>query len=221
VATGTSPSGNDAAIVIGGVAGSIAFGQDSKAAQDSTSANYVYKMSVLVADANGNPVSGAVVSLGVWPIAWATGVGCSPDPDGFVWDPLSGSSGAYVPGNGGTFRNEDANENLILDAGEDGTRIYYASGVTATPLPFTTSTTDGLLTPTNSAGGTVPASVTTDSNGVAGFTVTYPKTSGMWIYDRIRATTIVQGSETRAEIILWLRIVLGEEAICSESPFKF
>jgi hypothetical protein len=31
----------------------------------------------------------------------------------------------------------------------------------------------------------------------------------------------VQGSETRAEIILYLRIVVGEAVICSESPFKF
>ena len=80
---------------------------------------------------------------------------------------------------------------------------------------------DGLITPTNSVGGTVPASVTTDANGVAGFNVTYPKTSAQWIYDRIRATTIVQGSETRAEIILYLRIVIGEEVICAFSPFKF
>jgi hypothetical protein len=67
----------------------------------------------------------------------------------------------------------------------------------------------------------VPSTVTTDVNGVAGFTVTYPKTSGMWIWDRIRATTIVQGTETRAEIIIYLKIVEGEQVICAESPFKF
>ena len=138
IGVNVTASSNDVAIVIGGTAGSIAFGQDSKASQDSTGANYLYKMSVLVADSNGNPVSGAVVNLGVWPIAWATGVGCTPDTDGFVWDPLSGTGGAYVPGNGGTFRNEDANENLILDAGEDGqenillrhiTRVSYTGNI--------------------------------------------------------------------------------------------
>jgi protocatechuate 3,4-dioxygenase beta subunit len=222
VRTGLSPSGNDAAIVIGGLAGSIAFGQDSKAAQDITGANYEYKMSVLVADANGNPVSGAVVNLGVWPIAWATGIGCIPDPDGSIWD---SGTGTYVTGPGGTFWNEDANENLILDAGEDGKRNYYATGGAAPG----TGTLDGLITPVNSTGGVVvsqkttdpPGTVTTDVNGVAGFKVIYPKTSAQWIWDRIRATTIVQGTETRAEIILYLRIVIGEEVICAESPFKF
>jgi hypothetical protein len=195
VRTGLSPSGNDTGILIGGVAGSIAFGQDSKAAQDSTGANYLYKMSVLVADSNGNPVSGAVVNLGVWPIAWSDGIGCIPTQFYF---------------------NEDANENMILDADEDGYRKQYPGGVIDPG-----GHTNGLMTPVNSAGGTVPASVTTDANGVAGFIVTYPKSSGTWIYDRIRATTSVLGSETRAEIILWLRIVEGEEAICAESPFKF
>ena len=204
VATGTSPFGNDAAILIGGVAGSIAFGQDSKVDEDITGANYKYKMSVLVADSNGNPVAGAVVNLGIWPTAWATGVACTPDPDTATT---------------GTFWNEDANENLILDTGEDGTRCYYSDPTKATCVAG--GTLNGMITPVNSVGGTVPASVTTDANGVAGFIVTYPKSSGMWIYDRIRATTIVQGSETRAEIILYLKIAVGEETICSESPFKF
>jgi protocatechuate 3,4-dioxygenase beta subunit len=188
-------SGNDAGILIGGVAGSIAFGQDSKAAQDSTGANYLYKMSVLVADSNGNPVAGAVVNLGVWPIAWSDGVACTPTQ---------------------FYYNEDDNENMILDGGEDGYRKQYPGGVIDPG-----GHPNGLITPVNSAGGTVPASVTTDANGVAGFIVTYPKSSGMWIYDRIRATTIVLGTETRAEIILYLKIVVGEETICAESPFKF
>ncbi len=214
VVTGTAPSGNDISIVIGGVAGSIAFGQDSKAAEDSTGANYLYKMSVLVADANGNPVAGAKVSLGVWPIAWCTGSGCLPDQCYYNEDDTVG-----------------INENMILDTNEDGYRIAYCfdNGCTipdGTVLPdgliFTEpGTKDTFLTPVNSVGGTVPSSVTTDENGVAGFTLSYPKTSGMWIYDRIRATTSVQGTETRAETIVYLKIVVGEEVICADSPFKY
>jgi hypothetical protein len=211
VRTGLSPSGNDGAIIIGGVAGSIAFGMDSKSAEDSTGANYVYKMSVLVADANGNPVARTPVTLGVWPVAWCTGSSCACDADTATT---------------GTFWNEDRNENLILDTipapQEDGARCHYADATKCSGggwLPG--GNIDGLITPTNSAGGTVPASVTTDANGVAGFQVTYPKSSGMWIYDRVRATTTVQGSETRAEIIIYLRVVVGEEAICAFSPYKF
>ncbi len=108
VKTGTSPSGNDAAIVIGGLAGSIAFGQATTIGVDTTAANYIWKMSILVADSNGNAVPGAVVSLGVWPIGWSTGPACTIDPDTATT---------------GTFWNEDDNENLILDAGEDGTEM--------------------------------------------------------------------------------------------------
>ncbi len=207
VATGTSPSGNDITIVIGGVAGSIAFGQDSKAAEDTTGANYLFKMSVLVADANGNPVSGAVVSLGAWPIAWCTGSACTPDQCYYNEDDTVG-----------------INENMILDTNEDGYRIAYCydnSCPTADGTVLPVGTKNTFLTPVNSVGGTVPSSVTTDENGVAGFILSYPKTSGMWVYDRIRATTMVQGTETRAETIVYLKIVLGEEVICAESPFIY
>lgn len=203
----TTDSGNDVAIVIGGTAGSIAFGWDSKAGQDSTNANYTYKMSVLVADANGNPVAGAVVNLGAWPIAWSDGLGCIPTQ---------------------FYLNEDntydaTKENMILDTLEDGRRIefdMYNPPTYASANPPVVGTLDSRLTPVNSAGGTVPASVTTDENGVAGFTLTYPKSSGMWIYDRIRATTMVQGTETRADTLVYLKIVVGEEVICAESPFR-
>jgi len=118
VTTGTSPSGNNVAIVIGGTAGSIAFGQATVIGVDSTNANYVWPMSINVADSNGNAVSGATISLSLWPIAWSTGVtaSCMPDADNGT--------------NEGTFWNEDRNENLILDSSptpqEDGARCYYS-----------------------------------------------------------------------------------------------
>lgn len=211
VGVNLTASGNDAAIVIGGVAGSIAFGQATSISDDSTSANYIWKMSVLVSDSNGNAVPRALISLGVRPIAWSTGPACTVDADGATK---------------GTFWNEDANENLILDAGEDGTRIYYYG-----TFPPTTGHTDGLITPTNSAGGVVKSNnpldsigtVTTDANGVGGFTLTYPKQSGLWTIDRIQATTLVQGSETRSEIILRLPAATSDVSPCilGNSPYTF
>lgn len=65
-------------------------------------------------------------------------------------------------------------------------------------------TLDTQLTPSNSAGGTVPATVVTDANGVAGFNLTYRKQSAIWTVVRIRASTSVSGSETRGEVILRL-----------------
>ena len=218
VATGTSPSGNDVAIVIGGVAGSIAFGQATVISVDSTKANYVWPMSILVSDSNGNAVSGAVISLSLWPIAWSTGLVCTYDPDGERCD-YSTTPAICVAGNYGTFYNEDINENLILDSGEDGRRYYYANNVNVGP-----GTLDTQITPKNSDGGSVPSSVTTDANGVAGFNLTYVKESAIWTVDRIRATTTVQGSETRGEIILRLPALqsdVGPPCLLGDSPYTY
>jgi len=216
VATGTSPSGNDAAIVIGGVAGSIAFGQATVVSVDSTLANYVWPMSILVSDSNGNAVSGAIVSLSLWPIAWSTGLACTYDPDGCSWN--TATPPVCVPGNYGTYYNEDINENLILDSGEDGRRYYYANNVNVGP-----GTLDGQITPKNSDGGSLPSSKTTDVNGVAGFNLIYPKESAIWTVVRIRATTTVQGSETRGEIILRLVPLASDVKPCllGNSPYTY
>lgn len=188
VATGTSPSGNDATIVIGGTAGSIAFGEASTVSSIENDTAYGYSMSVFVTDSNGNPApQGTAVNLSAWPIAWSTGNACPtlPIPD---------------TATSGTFYNEDINENLILDPGEDGRRVWVSGA-----FPQTTGTMDGLLTPPSSAAGSLPGTVYTDATGVATFTLTYPKTSAIWITDRIRASTVVQGSEAASQIIfpLW------------------
>src|SRR6266581_1890250 len=182
VATNSAPSGNDAGIVIGGTAGSVAFGQATVLAEANNATNYVLAMSVLVADVNGSPApAGTVVNLSAWPIAWSTGVACLIDADNGT--------------NKGTFLNEDANENLVLDPVEDGARVFYANKAAVAG-----GTKDGIATPSNSAGGIVPGTLTTDANGVATFNLTYGKTSAIWIVTRIRARTVVQGTEAVSEI---------------------
>jgi hypothetical protein len=211
VATNTSPSGDDATIIIGGVASSIAFGQ-ATIIGELDPATYKWPMSVLVADSAGAALSNADISLSVWPIAWSTGeaAACAYDAD-------NGS-------NRGTFWNEDRNENLFLDASpapaEDGARYYYADKSKST---LYIGTADGYITPTNSAGGTVPSKITTDSNGVATFNLIYPKQSAIWTIVRIRATTKVLGSETRSELILRLLPAATDVLPCSlgKSPYKF
>ncbi|GAB6268492.1 MAG: hypothetical protein STSR0002_12340 [Smithella sp.] len=214
VKTGLAPSGNDAAVVIGGVAGSIAFGQATVLGTDGGGTQYTQAMSVLVTDINGNPVSGATISLSAWPIAWSTGVlvACAYDPDNGT--------------NQGTFLNEDVNENLILDAytvhpppNEDGLRLYYDGGTAASDP----GTVDTYITPTNSSGGSVPSTVTTGINGVATFVLTYPKQSAIWTITRIRASTIVQGSETVGQTIFRLSAVESDVNPCrlGNSPYAF
>jgi hypothetical protein len=219
IGVNNTASGNDAAIVIGGVAGSIAFGQATVVSVDSTKANYVWPMSILVSDSNGNPAPvNTVVSLSLWPIAWSTGLACTYDPDGCRWN--TATPPVCVPGNYGTYYNEDINENLILDSGEDGRRVYYYGTL---PPAVTPGTLDSQITPKNSDGGSLPSSKTTDVNGVAGFNLIYPKESAIWTVVRIRATTTVQGSETRGEIILRLPALVSDVTPCllGNSPYTY
>ena len=164
------------AIVVGGTAGSVVIGRGSKITVLDTT-TYALPMSVLVADSDGNPVPGAIVSLGLWPAQYSSGV--------WFLDASPTVNEPYAPYITGTFDNEDLNQNLTRDPGED------LNG-------------DGSLTPPNSAAGTVPATVTTGANGVANFDLVYLKGSAVWIRDRIRATTLALGTETSSSITFTL-----------------
>jgi hypothetical protein len=178
-------------IVIGGTAGSIMIGQGTtiKSINDETA--YEVPMSVLVADSNGNPMSGIQVFLQIWPSRYATG----------AWDPPVAGKCAPVP-TGVPFPNEDTNKNLTLDTGED-------------------TNLDGQLTPPNSAAGSVPEDVTTDENGVANFKLVYLKSSAAWIEVELTATTgRVVGSETQSTSTFGLGYPnTNETCLLPDSPF--
>ena len=175
-------------IVIGGTSGSVVIGRgagDSIIILNPTT--YSLYMSVLVSDLNGNPVSGADVSLNLWPIQYNTG----------VWFDLNDRvSDHYVPYISGSFANEDINENTFLDPGEDTNR-------------------DAILTPPNSASGNIPTLLTTDENGLAEFNIIYLKSSAVWIGARIRASTMVFGTETKAS----MEFTLPAEKIEAEAGY--
>ena len=197
-------------INIGGTAGSVTFGQATVLTENSNLTAYILAMSVQVADSNGNPVPGVQVNLSVWPIAWSTGAGCVVDPDTM---PASGVPGA------GTFANEDSNENLILDSAEDGTRNFHFSAASAVG-----GTKDSLITPPNSASGTLPGTVTTDATGLATFNLTYTKTNAIWIINRIRARTTVQGTEAVGETSFRLAALKKDadpDCFLPPSPYLF
>lgn len=75
--------------------------------------------------------------------------------------------------------NEDINENDNMDPGED-------------------LNADGGITPAHSTAGTVPSTVTTDSNGVATFNLTYQKQYASWIQSRVRAKVVVSTGTTES-----------------------
>jgi len=183
----------DPGITIGGTAGSVVIGMGTEITVLNPT-TYAMPMSVLVADSNGNAVSGAVVSLSSWPSQYSAGPWYdeNPDPD----------AEKFVPYISGTFENEDLNENTFLDPGED-------------------KNGDGLLTPHNSAVGTLPTTVTTDENGVANFDLVYLKDHANWIRDRIRASTLVLGTETTASTTFCLPYERseGEAGDLHDSPY--
>lgn len=191
--------------VAGGVAGSVALGQSSKLQSVRSDTAYKLPMSVQVSDAAGNPVANATVTLSVWPYAWSLGSGC-------------------VSGN--TYLNEDANENLSLDAGEDGGRTQIDSSTFLPIGPASGGKTDAIATPPNASAGAIPKTVTTDSAGVATFDYEYLKSNSIWTVVRMTASTVVQGSETKSQVIF--RLAPSEEDVklpntchISDSPYQF
>ncbi len=128
---GSSPAIEDSlSIVIGGTAGSVVFGRSTEIGSNETDTSYILPMSVLVADSNGNPMSGVEVTLSVWPSHYSTG----------YWD--EGCDAIIT----GTYPNEDTDKNLILDTDPDedanGDGQLTPPNSAAGTLPDTVTTDD-------------------------------------------------------------------------------
>lgn len=219
-------SSANVAVIVGGTAGSVAFGQATKITDlGGASTIYSFPMSVIVADSNGSPApAGTQVTISTWPIAFSTGTNCLRDPNDGI--------------NKGTFYNEDRNQNLILDVNppEDGTRIYFPDRNNPTLFDNLAATgigsKDGQITPQNSYGGTVvstnpadPAGIaTTDASGVASFNLTYTKSSAIWVVSRIHAQAMIQGTPAVGQLDFRLAASQADVTpICylPPSPFTF
>jgi len=163
-------------ITVGGTVGSVAIGTSTEIAENDSKTAYMYPVTVMVTDSNGNAVSGATVSLSLWGIYYHKGTRAGTSPCVAVYS--------------STHPNEDVNENLTLDPGED------IDGPFGVP--------DGSLWPPSSAAGSVPATVVTGADGTATFDWTYLKQYASWVTVRLRAKALVQGSEatTSANLLL-------------------
>ncbi|MCK5739062.1 hypothetical protein KAH55_07770, partial [bacterium] len=232
-------------IIISGAVANISIGYSTAQTSSEDETLYELPISLIVADTNGNPVAGAVVSLGLKPSRFRTGywkyfynfllderiwfiVYSNPDNlyepsdspggvDDYESDPVPGTAIPYI------FLNEDLNNDAILNGNEDEVDRYTAGYPAPTGWPYyftgylTTYTywddvsaayitinpfdsyvpglNDGILTPGQSVAGVIPSTVTTDSNGVASFMLTYQKQYANWVEDQITATTMVFGTE--------------------------
>lgn len=186
VQTGTSPSGNNVALTVGGQALSVAFGPASVLGESADKTLYIQAYSVQVADANNNPVANQLVTLHMRPVAFSVGPACT-----------------IIQ----TYCSEDVNGNGSLDAGEDGLRTpttVNTAGTCSSATPVATGVMDGVLTPQNSDGGSIPSIVVTDQKGVATFDLTYLKGSAIWVINKLTATISSNGTETSKSTIFRL-----------------
>jgi len=203
VQTGTSPSSSNLQLIIGGQALSVAFGSATGLLESTDLALYTMAYRVQVTDSGNNPVDKATVSLRMRPVAFSLGSACTVTA---------------------TYCSEDWNGNGSLDIGEDGVRIP-TSVATAGSCPNTSATVvaanttavaavlaagglaptkDTNLTPSNSDGGSVPATVITGPDGTASFTLTYLKNSAYWLVNKLTATVSSNGTETSNSTIFRL-----------------
>ncbi len=112
-------------IIIGGTPGSVVLGTSTEISSINGETAYQLDVSVIVADTNGNPVSGADVTLSLWPTFYYTGNFME---DTLVWT--------------GTYSNEDINQNTFLDPGEDvnGSGALEPGNSAAGTIPGTVTT---------------------------------------------------------------------------------
>jgi hypothetical protein len=206
VKTGVMPSSNDALLTVGGQALSVAFGPSSQLGESLDKTLYIQAYSVQVTDANNNPVANQLVTLRMRPVAFSLGAPC------MVAE---------------TYCSEDVNGNGSLDLGEDGTRTLTTestAGICPTTAPVPAGTKDANLTPSNSDGGGIPATVTTDINGTASFNLTYLKGSAFWVVDKLTATVSSIGTETSKSSIFRLPALVADvDPVCHlpATPYSF
>lgn len=204
IQTGVAPSSNNVALTIGGQALSVAFASSTHIRQNEAKTLYMADHSVIVTDANNNPVPNALVTLRLRPVAFSTGSGCVIRQ---------------------TYCSEDANGNGSLDAGEDGARTAIAVdtvGACPSVPPAPSGSLDGILTPQNSFAGAVPSTVTTGPDGTANFTLTYLKGSAWWVVDRLTATVSSSGTESSGSTVFRLRVLkedVDPDCFLPDSPF--
>jgi len=155
-----------------------------------TSTQYALPYSVLVTDADGNPIAGAIVDLSVLPAHYQKG----------FYDKVSDvnhNCGWQKVLTSPACENEDRNQNGILDPGEDFNN-------------------NGRVDPGNVATAS-PSTVTTDTSGFAFFNVVYAK-QYTWVEVALEARTVVAGTEGSSQAQFFLLGAASDFNACTVSP---
>ncbi len=131
---------------------------------------------------DGVPVAGARVELLAYPVQYYKGRYVATDTDG------SGQPDTWVPVWSATCAAEDSNRNGVLDDGE----VDLNGDGLPTPPAVVTIGADSAQSPTVSH-----ATVTTDANGFAYFSLYYPQDHANWIRVELVAQTTQAGQGSR------------------------
>jgi len=119
---GSPAISDEVQIIIGGTAGSVVIGRSTKIESVQNNTAYKLPMSVLVLDSNGNPVSGAIVTLGTWPTQYAVGgwaINGTPPPPCI---PTARYTAPITTSNQISFKENNANQDTIT-RGDGGSFI--------------------------------------------------------------------------------------------------
>ena len=155
-----------------------------------TSTQYAKPYTVLVTDANSNPIANATVELNIYPTRYQKGRYIH------VFDDSDQCIGWGKPPVIITCDNEDIDRNGILNPGEDFNN-------------------NGVLDPTNVA--EVPTTVITDATGFAFFDVLYAR-EFTWVEVELEARTTVAGSEGASKAKFFLPGLEDDFNDCDVAP---
>jgi len=199
---------------------------------------YEEPWTVLVTDAQGNPVEGVTVTLSIDPLFYFKGRWITIDTDGdgtpdewgkgfdsnddgqidqqgAVWQCnnedrlLAGLTGFEGSELNGILDTEDSNGNGALDSGED----INGNGT----LDTEDLDGDGQLEPSRDST-VIPGTVETNQNGFAEFKVAYPKGNATWSTVRLTAEAEVEGTERAETRRFQLRVLVEDVSDINVTP---
>lgn len=159
---------------------------------------------VQVTDSNGNPASATKITITLRPLQYFKGQYQPNDVDG------DGNDDQWSPVYSAVCAAEDANNNGILEAGEDingNSALEPTNPATIAPHPSET--------PTVAAG---TGKLTTDSSGFGYFVVTYPTSEAKWVNLRLTASAEVSGTESAETYDFNLAVAIDDINDLSISP---
>lgn len=186
---GTALPPADTSLTVAGRALFIVFGTGNTIVPNTEDTIYTKDYTLFVSDSSGKGVANATVNIRMLPTGYYKGT-------------LVNNGGAFweqtITAVCGTEDTANGTANGTLDAGED------LNG-------------DGELTPGNIAV-VSPGTLTTDADGAALFSISYPQNYAMWVVGRITASATVAGTESRKSSNFFFPASADDLAINSSPP---